>query len=62
MNKNLVRYVLGWVLIIIGAMLISHIMGSILASAYASVSADYSLLRKYVLGFGLQVAISITVL
>ena len=46
--------------VIIGAMLISHIMGSILASAYASVSADYSLLRKYVLGFGLQVAISIT--
>lgn len=46
--------------VIIGAMLISPIMGSILASAYASVSADYSLLQKYVLGFGLQVAISIT--
>lgn len=48
--------------VIIGAMLISPIMGSILASTYASVSADYSLLRKYVLGFRLQVAISITVL
>lgn len=35
--------------VIIGAMLISPIMGSILASAYASVSADYSLLRKHAL-------------
>jgi uncharacterized hydrophobic protein (TIGR00271 family) len=46
--------------VIIGAMLISPIMGSILASAYASVSADYSLLRKHALGFGLQIAISVT--
>lgn len=35
--------------VIIGAMLISPLMGSILASAYASVSADYSLLRKHAL-------------
>ena len=46
--------------VIIGAMLISPIMGSILASAYASVSADYSLLRKHTLGFGMQIAISVT--
>jgi len=46
--------------VIIGAMLISPIMGSILASAYASVSLDYSLLKKYATGFGMQVAISIT--
>jgi uncharacterized hydrophobic protein (TIGR00271 family) len=45
--------------VIIGAMLISPIMGSILASAYASVSADYDLLRKHTLGFGLQIAISV---
>lgn len=46
--------------VIIGAMLISPIMGSILASAYASVSADYSLLHKHVMGFGVQIAISVT--
>ncbi len=45
--------------VIIGAMLISPIMGSILATAYASVSNDYSLLRKHTLGFGLQIAISV---
>lgn len=45
--------------VIIGAMLISPIMGSILASAYASVSLDYSLLKKHILGFGVQIAISI---
>ena len=45
--------------VIIGAMLISPLMGSILASAYASVSADYSLLRKHALGFGVQIAISV---
>jgi len=32
--------------VIIGAMLISPIMGSILASAYGNVSADYSLFRN----------------
>lgn len=46
--------------VIIGAMLISPIMGSILASAYASVSLDYSLLRNHLVGFGLQIVISVT--
>lgn len=46
--------------VIIGAMLISPIMGSILASSYASVSNDYPLLRKHMSGFILQIAISIT--
>ncbi len=46
--------------VIIGAMLISPLMGSILASAYASVSADYPLLRKHLTGFGLQIVISVT--
>ena len=46
--------------VIIGAMLISPLMGSILASAYASVANDYPLLRKHALGFGVQIAISVT--
>ncbi len=46
--------------VIIGAMLISPIMGSILASAFASVTADYPLLRNHLIGFGLQIAISIS--
>ena len=46
--------------VIIGAMLISPIMGSILASAYASVAADYPLLRKHALGFVVQIVISVT--
>ena len=46
--------------VIIGAMLISPIMGSILASAYASVSGDYPLLRNHTLGFAVQIAISVT--
>ena len=45
--------------VIIGAMLISPIMGSILASAYANVSADYPLFRNHMIGFGLQVGISV---
>ncbi len=45
--------------VIIGAMLISPLMGSILASAYASVSTDYPLLRNHTIGFGLQIAISV---
>ena len=45
--------------VIIGAMLISPIMGSILASAYATVSGDYPLLRKHALGFGVQIVISV---
>lgn len=46
--------------VIIGAMLISPIMGSILAAAYGNVSADYTLLRNHMIGFGLQIAISVT--
>ncbi len=46
--------------VIIGAMLISPLMGSILASAYAGVATDYSLFRKHALGFGVQIVISIT--
>lgn len=45
--------------VIIGAMLISPLMGSILASAYASVSADYPLLREHTTGFAIQIAISV---
>ena len=45
--------------VIIGAMLISPIMGSILASAYGNVSADYLLLRNHMLGFAIQIVISI---
>ena len=45
--------------VIIGAMLISPLMGSILASAFASVSADYPLLKKHMTGFGLQILISV---
>ena len=45
--------------VIIGAMLISPLMGSILASAFASVSADYPLLRKHTLGFAIQILISV---
>ena len=45
--------------VIIGAMLISPLMGSILASAYASVSADYPLLKNHTIGFGTQIAISV---
>lgn len=46
--------------VIIGAMLISPLMGSILASAYASVTNDYPLLREHTLGFGVQIVISVT--
>ena len=45
--------------VIIGAMLISPLMGSILASAFASVSADYPLLRKHTIGFAIQILISV---
>lgn len=45
--------------VIIGAMLISPLMGSILASAYASVSADYDLLRRHLIGFSFQILISV---
>ena len=46
--------------VIIGAMLISPLMGSILASAYAGVASDYSLFRKHSIGFGMQILISVT--
>ena len=46
--------------VIIGAMLISPLMGSILASAYAGVASDYSLLKKHTTGFGIQILISVT--
>ena len=45
--------------VIIGAMLISPIMGSILASAYGNVSADYPLFTNHMIGFGMQIAISV---
>lgn len=45
--------------VIIGAMLISPIMGSILASAYGNVTADYLLFTNHMVGFGLQIAISV---
>ena len=46
--------------VIIGAMLISPIMGSILASAYGNVTADYPLFAKHMSGFALQIIISVT--
>ena len=46
--------------VIIGAMLISPIMGSILASAFASVSGDYPLLRNHTIGFAMQILISVS--
>ena len=45
--------------VIIGAMLISPLMGSILAMAYAGVSADYHLLRRHAVGFLMQILISV---
>lgn len=46
--------------VIIGAMLISPLMGSILASAYASVTNDRPLLGKHLTGFAMQIIISVT--
>lgn len=45
--------------VIIGAMLISPLMGSILAIAYAGIAADYGLLRKHAIGFAFQIGASI---
>ena len=45
--------------VIIGAMLISPLMGSILASAYAGVANDYPLFKKHAIGFIMQIAISV---
>lgn len=45
--------------VIIGAMLISPLMGSILASAYAVASNDLTLLRNHSTGFVVQITISV---
>ena len=45
--------------VIIGAMLISPLMGSILAMAYGLVSNDFALLRDHALGFAMQIVISL---
>lgn len=45
--------------VIIGAMLISPLMGSILAMAYGLVSNDFKLWRNHALGFGMQIVISL---
>ena len=49
----------GGTAVIIGAMLISPLMGSILAIAYGTVSADLNLVKKHVIGFVFQILISI---
>ncbi len=45
--------------VIIGAMLISPLMGSILALAYGAVANDPVLVRNHLTGFGIQIAISL---
>lgn len=50
---------LGSTAVIIGAMLISPLMGSILAMAYALVSNDFKLLRNHAVGFAMQIVISL---
>jgi uncharacterized hydrophobic protein (TIGR00271 family) len=45
--------------VIIGAMLISPLMGSILAIAYGTVTADYAEVRKHLTGFVFQIIFSI---
>lgn len=47
--------------VIIGAMLISPLMGSILAMAYGSAAADYLRFRRHLYGFVIQLCISIIV-
>ncbi len=47
------------VAVIIGAMLISPLMGSILATAYGAVSNDGYLVKKHLSGFGFQIGVSI---
>ena len=44
--------------VIIGAMLISPLMGTILCTAYGTVSADYALVRKSLYGFLFQILYS----
>ena len=45
--------------VIIGAMLISPIMSTILATAYCVISADFMKMRRYLLGFIMQIIISV---
>ncbi|MBQ3284777.1 MAG: DUF389 domain-containing protein [Ruminococcus sp.] len=45
--------------VIIGAMLISPLMGSILAMAYGLVSNDFKLWRNHAIGFAMQIIISL---
>lgn len=45
--------------VIIGAMLISPVMGSILAAAYGTASCDIPLVRNHIVGFVIQIAISV---
>nr|WP_316624527.1 DUF389 domain-containing protein [uncultured Ruminococcus sp.] len=45
--------------VIIGAMLISPLMGSILAMAYGLVTNDLKLWRNHAVGFGMQIVISL---
>lgn len=47
------------VAVIIGAMLISPLMGSILATAYGAVANDGYLVKKHLAGFGFQIGASI---
>lgn len=47
------------VAVIIGAMLISPLMGSILAIAYGSVSNNAPLVRRHAIGFAFQIVISV---
>lgn len=45
--------------VIIGAMLISPLMGSILAVAYGTVSVDLYLTKRHLIGFSLQIIVSV---
>ena len=45
--------------VIIGAMLISPIMSTILASAFCVITADYMRVRRYLLGLVMQIVISV---
>lgn len=45
--------------VIIGAMLVSPLMGSILAAAYGTAANDLTLVRNHLVGFGMQILISL---
>lgn len=45
--------------VIIGAMLISPIMGTILAVAYGTASVDVGIVKKYMIGFAFQIILSV---